>query len=119
MNTRRIMNKRVALPSLLADVSSGSIRGLHYHERGTFDPHHDVIEMVVARTKTHTYAVKLYLEDGFIRRVERVRFEWECGGWRSQDHVLKRFPFHFYKCEEGVDGILASYIQPANTYKAL
>lgn len=113
MHTRKLLKKQIDLRRLIKDVASGEIHGLHYHEKGTFDQTHEIIEITVARSRTHTYAVKLYLLENHIQRVERVKFQWECGGWRSEDTIIKRFPFHFYKCEEPVDEILGIYLKPA------
>jgi hypothetical protein len=109
MQVKKYLKKRLDIEQLSADINSREVRGIHFHKKGYFDQDFDIIELIVGRGIRYTYSFKIYLQDGIIMKIERVKFEWECGGWRSDDHLLKRFPLQI-ECEKLADEILSEYL---------
>ena len=92
MVVKKFINKRLRLNQLKEDISCRELIGAHYHEKGSMDVNFQVLEFVIFPGPSYTYAFKIYILDDVIKKIERVKFQWECSGWRCEDIVLKRFP---------------------------
>lgn len=112
MRSRDFIGKTIDLERLESDVSTGYTVGAHMHGVGVMDPTQTVIEFVVGQSQDgYAYAFKIYLLKMSISKIERVKFQWECGGWRGEDVILKRFPIHFFDAESGGAEVLTSYLK--------
>jgi hypothetical protein len=110
MIIKNFLKKRINLDQIKNDIASRELRGAHYWEKGLMDENHQVLEFVINRGVDYTYAFKIYISNETIQKIERVKFQWECGGWRSKDIVLKRFPVRFNSDEPTASEVLESYI---------
>jgi hypothetical protein len=112
MRLREFKGKTIDLGRLRTDISTGHTVGAHLHDVGEMDPTHTVLEMVVGHSQDgYAYAFKIYLLEASVIKIERVKFQWECGGWRGDDKVLKRFPVKFFGAESGGAEVLATYLE--------
>jgi hypothetical protein len=112
MRFRDFEGKSIDLKRLEEDIASRYTVGAHLHGVGEMDPTHTVIEFVVGQSREgYAYAFKIYLLKMSIRKIERVKFQWECGGWRGEDIILKRFPIHLFDAESGGAEVLTSYLK--------
>jgi hypothetical protein len=110
MQLRDFKDKTVDIGRLKTDISTGHATGAHLYDVGEMDPIHTVIEMVVGHSQDgYAYAFKIYLLGASISKIERVKFHWECGGWRGVEIILKRFPIKFFDAESGGAELLAIY----------
>jgi len=109
MQIKKYLGKKIDAAQISEDIENRMLRGVHFHQKGHFDPDFDIIEMIVGRGEQYTYSFKINLQENIIKKIERVKFEWECGGWRSNDHILKRFPLQI-ECEKISDEILSEYL---------
>ena len=111
MRLNEFEGKTIDLERLIADLSSGETVGAHVHQPGYMDPTFTVVEFVVGHSQDgHAYAFQIYLQDRAIVKIERVKFQWERGGWRGDDKVLKRFPRKFFDAESGGAEVLTNYL---------
>ena len=110
MIIKNFINKRINLNQINTDIASRNLRGVHHWEKGSMDAEYQVLELVIFPGQEFTYAFKIYIFDETIKKIERVKFQWECGGWRSEDILLKRFPVGLNINEPTVSGILDEYI---------
>jgi hypothetical protein len=109
MRTRKFLNKELDINAIKSDIDSRDLKGVHCHKRGQMDAEYDIIEFIVGRGNDYTYAFKVYLIETKIKRIERVRFQWECGGWRGKDSVIKKFPLNLFD-ENVTEKILIDYL---------
>ena len=110
MIVKDFIGRQLDLDLLQKDIQSRDLVGAHFHVRGTRDPEYNILELVIFPGREYTFAFKLYLSDGKIDKIERIKFQWECGGWRSDDIVLKRFPVGLNVNEPVATEIVSTYL---------
>ena len=114
MIVKAFIGKRLDLEQLQKDIASRDLVGAQFHEAGKFDPDHQIIELVISPGGEYTFAFKLYVSDESICKIERIKFQWECGGWRSEDIVLKRFPVGLNINAPIATEIMEQYLMPSD-----
>jgi len=92
MKLLELEGKRILADKFQVDLQAGALRGVHFHKKGDFKKDADVIEIVVGRELDYIFAIEVFLVDGVVRKLRRVKFQAMCGGLRGKDHLLKRFP---------------------------
>lgn len=94
MNLRSLVGKQIDYDRLENDIERGGLRGVHSHKKGSYHDEFEVLEVVVGRDPEHVYALKVYLADHVIKKIQRVKFQAMCGGWRGKDRTIGAFPPH-------------------------
>jgi hypothetical protein len=105
MQVKRYLAKRFDLERLKKDKQDGDYQGLaRIFEQ--YSDNCDVVEFFAGNGLNGLgYAFKIYLSnERIITKIERVRFEWMCGGWRGTDTLIKRIPLHMGYGIERPDG---------------
>jgi hypothetical protein len=109
MRVKKFINKQFNVIKLKEDMKIGETSGVHYFEKGCLDEKYDTVELILRNDFGYAFAFDIFLEDQVVKKIERVKFQWECGGWRSKNIVIKRFPIMFYKVEEPAEEVLEMY----------
>ena len=110
MIIKNFINKRINLNQIKKDISSRELIGAHFWEIGFIDKNSQVLEFVIFPGQDYTYSLKIYISNETIKKIERVKFQRECGGWRSKDILLKRFPVGLNINEPVASDALNKYI---------
>lgn len=111
MLLKKYLGKTLNVSQLRQDMKDGEITGAHYFEKGQLDDSYDIVEFVVFNHAGYAFAFDIFIDNQVIVKIERVKFQWECGGWRSKNIVIKRFPIIFYKVEEPAEAALNRYCE--------
>ena len=110
MIVKDFIGKQLDVDRLKHDIIARELVGAHYHPKGKAEKEFEILEMVIFPGGEYTYAFKVYLKEAVISKIERVKFQWECGGWRSEDTVLKRFPVGLNVNEPFASEVLSKYL---------
>ena len=111
MRVKDFINKPFDIDRLRNDLHAEGLRGVHLHEPDSLDQGTHTIELVIGYSQDgYAYAFRISVVDKTIRKIERVKSEWECGGWKGNDVSLKRFPIHFVQAEGAGSEALLPYL---------
>mgnify|MGYP003585685375 CR=1 FL=1 len=109
MRTKVLIGKRIDIEKIRRDIAQGNISGCHFFDKGKLDDENDVLEIIIRNHAGFAYAFDIHLIGDMIKKILRVKFQWECGGWRSSNVILKRFPVMFCNSEAPTEDLLEAY----------
>ena len=92
MHINLFAGKKIDREELIRDCKESDSLLTSFYEVGYLDDDYDVLEFILGRDTDYVYSLSVYLNRDAIIRVERVKFQTMCGGWRSKYERLKRFP---------------------------
>jgi len=110
MKSRAVISKHIDLDRIRRDINSRELTGVHLWECEEPRKEDFIVEAIYTNYKHYAYSVKIHTTASRITKVERVKFQWECGGWRGADHIIDRLPPSIAMYERNLDNFFEDYV---------